>query len=297
MQQAGRNGVARVRSGGEGTTMLRAFHSLPYLLAFALHMVAVLWLVGVLGGAVGERTLMAAVLLLAALLLLFVAPSSPRGGRHRRRNRRQNDESREPLRLHAQRLGHTPPGPGGVVHAAADDCVVVARAAAVVSNPPEADATAVSYGERWNEVRGEPWPPLDEDEARRRHEAGEPYVAYVHDVDGRPGAVVELGLRCARVGVSFLDENGHRATYYIFKPDRAGGLRLDEFGGRRVGRDGQITLAERRRFLPGGLVSATRRNLLSGEHKRWEDRLDDLSKLSEPMPAFGDYESITRYER
>jgi hypothetical protein len=183
------------------------------------------------------------------------------------------------------------------VHAAAEDRTVVAAAEGGTSSSPPRHATAVSYGEDWDETHREPSPPLDEDQARRRHEAGEPYVAYLHGVDGRPDAVVELAPRSARVGVSFLDENGRGATYYTFKPDRAGGLWLDEFGGRRVGQDGEVVLTERRRFSADGLVSATRRNLVSGESRRWESRLDDLSKLSEPMPAFGDYEGITRYER
>src|SRR5919199_2823495 len=95
MQQTGHHGVPRARSDGGGGTMSRAFHTFPYVLAFGLHMAAVLWLVGAFGGAAGERTLMAAVVLLAALLLLFVAPSRPNAGRSRRRTRRQDDEPRQ----------------------------------------------------------------------------------------------------------------------------------------------------------------------------------------------------------
>lgn len=79
-------------------TLTTVFHSFPYLMAFALHMSAVLWLVGVFGGTAGERTLLAAALLLAALLLLLATPSSPRPPRNRRRPRRDQPRARTPVR-------------------------------------------------------------------------------------------------------------------------------------------------------------------------------------------------------
>ena len=155
----------------------------------------------------------------------------------------------------------------------------------------------MSYSRRWNDLRKQPLQPLDEDEAKRMHEKAEPYVAYVHDVDGRPDAVVELALFSPSVGVYFLDDRRQRSTYYAFTSDGAGNLLLDEFGWRSFGPDGQITMSERHRFSPDGVVSVTRSDFSTKEEKRWEEKLEDLSKLFEPIPAFGDYESITRYER
>ena len=91
--------LRRPRAGQRRRTLSTVYYSLPYVLAFGLHMGAVLWLVGVLGGSVAERTLMSAALLLAALLLLIATPSGPRPtGRRRHRDRRRH--------RHPQRQGH-----------------------------------------------------------------------------------------------------------------------------------------------------------------------------------------------
>jgi hypothetical protein len=82
--------LRRPQAGHRRRTLSTVYYSLPYLLAFGLHMGAVLWLVGVLGGSVAERTLMSAAFLLAALLLLIATPSGPRPNRHRRQPRRHH---------------------------------------------------------------------------------------------------------------------------------------------------------------------------------------------------------------
>ncbi|PZS31657.1 MAG: hypothetical protein DLM61_08200 [Pseudonocardiales bacterium] len=71
------------------------YYALPYLLTFGLHMGAVLSLLGVFGGTVVVRTLMAAVLLLAALLLLLATPSGRRSHRTRRDGRRARSTGRD----------------------------------------------------------------------------------------------------------------------------------------------------------------------------------------------------------
>ncbi|MDQ6749792.1 MAG: hypothetical protein M3Z33_03415 [Actinomycetota bacterium] len=69
-------------------TLTYVFHALPYVLVFAMHMGAVLGLVGVFGGTGVVRTLMAGALLLAALVLLFATPARRRPPGHRVHGRR-----------------------------------------------------------------------------------------------------------------------------------------------------------------------------------------------------------------
>ncbi|MCA1691748.1 MAG: hypothetical protein LC733_05935 [Actinobacteria bacterium] len=155
----------------------------------------------------------------------------------------------------------------------------------------------VSYSRRWNDVRKKPMQPIQEDEARRMHEAGQPYVAYVHGVDARRDAVVEVALFSPTVVVYFLDERGKRTIHYAFRSDGQGGLFLDEFGWRNYAHDGQITLSEIHRFSEDGSVSVARTNATTDRETTWEEKLEDTALLLEPIPAFGDYESITRFER
>lgn len=94
-RQPGNEGHRRVRHGERRSLLSSVYYALPYLLAFALHMGAVLSVLGVLGGTVGERTLIPAALLLAALVLLFATPSRRRPYGHRVEHRRGRSAGRD----------------------------------------------------------------------------------------------------------------------------------------------------------------------------------------------------------
>ena len=73
----------------------------------------------------------------------------------------------------------------------------------------------LTYCDRWNQVLSEPLRPFDENEARRRHDAGELYTA-ISWVDGRPDAYVEIRFETAYVGCAFLDEQLRTVMTYSF---------------------------------------------------------------------------------
>ena len=58
--------------------------------------------------------------------------------------------------------------------------IAMASPATGVAEPRQIDAAPVSYGEQWDDLHTQPAPPLDAKDARGRHEAGRPYVAYLH---------------------------------------------------------------------------------------------------------------------
>lgn len=156
---------------------------------------------------------------------------------------------------------------------------------------------SVIYSENWNDMLRQPLRPMSEGEARRRHEAGEPYVAYVHEHPGGRDAVVELALFVPTVAVSFLDANRDRSTTYAFTSDGDAGLFLSEMALQTFGPDGLAETDEHHRFSTDGLIRVTRRDFRTGEERSWKQRIGDFAPLFEPIPSFGDYDSITRYDR
>ncbi len=71
-----------------------------------------------------------------------------------------------------------------------------------------------------------------------------------------------------------------------------------EMGWRSFRPDGQIGLVETHRFLPEeGLIVITRYNPTTENEQISKQNLVDTTPLTEPVPSFGDYDSITRYER
>ncbi len=128
------------------------------------------------------------------------------------------------------------------------------------------------------------------------HEAGGPYVAYVHDIEGRPDAVVELALFSPGVGVYFLDDRRERSIDYAFKSDGAGGLFLDEFGWRSFGRRPD-NHGRDPSLLTRRTVSVTRSGFSSREEKRWKRCWTTSPSSTSRCRLSGNYHSITRYER
>src|SRR4051794_23963087 len=77
-------------------------------------------------------------------------------------------------------------------------------------------ADTITYAERWSDLAGGPVDELDEDDARRRHDSGELYVAVLRDDDGAPSAYLEVRLEKGYAAVHFLDEEGRNHATYVF---------------------------------------------------------------------------------
>ena len=74
-------------------------------------------------------------------------------------------------------------------------------------------SATVSYAERWSGKKGGVVRPLEEEEARRRHDRGELYVAVLGNSQ-RPRAYLEVRFEAGFAGVHFLDgELRNHLTY------------------------------------------------------------------------------------
>jgi hypothetical protein len=154
----------------------------------------------------------------------------------------------------------------------------------------------VQYAERWLSRRSRPGPPIDADEARRRHEAGELYTAVLGDPE-RPTAYLDVRLETGYVGVHFLDDGGRPYLTYAFarEPGSDDDLFLQQATYREY-EGGEVVRGDAYYFEPDGRVVKEHKDYARREAERGETR-DDVSSNWEPVPEFGSYESIARVER
>lgn len=151
----------------------------------------------------------------------------------------------------------------------------------------------VTYCDRWNRVTDTPIEPLEESEARRRHDAGELYTAVVWTGDHVEN-YVEVRLETGYVSVKFLDEQRRLVLTYTFHVVDAG----------------RMFLVQTRIFDPNdyannevyffGLDGSMERKLASLDYtEAAEDKMTGphLAAMFEPVPSFGRYESVLRRER
>ncbi len=158
---------------------------------------------------------------------------------------------------------------------------------------------AISYGNLWNRSTHSFGESLTEDEARRRHEARERYAVLLED-DGRPVAALDLNFRPPVVDVFLLDEERRPAGQYKFVADPGGaGLWLEQTRRRQFEGPRDITSQESTWTRPNGLLRTEVRAKGQPTAEVIEATFDpdDHPELREPMPEFGAYDSIARWER
>jgi hypothetical protein len=151
----------------------------------------------------------------------------------------------------------------------------------------------------WNRQLQQPRDVYTEDEARARHDAGQLYSQLTFDDNDVLRRKVRLRLEAQSARVDHRDERGRTTLSYGFYGIEDGRIFLNEVfisayaddGAKafattsyRFSRDGTLVINE---GLPGQGTPARNRRT----------KLKDLSILWEPVPAFGDYESIARVER
>jgi len=154
----------------------------------------------------------------------------------------------------------------------------------------------VAYADSWNEAYDEPGEQISEAAARRRHEAGESYAALVKDGERRIAVASDLGHGV--VTVFFLDPKSRWTTKYVFTERDGGGLWLQQAHTREWLDDRRYRF-ESTTIRDDGRMYAERGVYGDREKEVAEQRLDPatLTFLDEPVPEFGDYRSITRFER
>jgi hypothetical protein len=156
----------------------------------------------------------------------------------------------------------------------------------------------MTYCERWNPVKNAPLSPLSPDEARARHAQRKPYTVVVEEA-GRT-VLVEMCFFKIFCHVAFLDDLKRESTVYSFVEHGDGRLFLQQVTLRRYEGDAaRPTLTEVHMFTPdGGLTVDIMTPRLGGTHiERREHSGIDVTANDEPVPTFGDYRSLVRFER
>ena len=150
-----------------------------------------------------------------------------------------------------------------------------------------------SYSEGWSLFKKKPIRPMDADEARRRHESREPYVALLGD--NQPSHVIDMAGDW--VSVIFLDRNCRQYLRYDFKEKKPSQLFLKgaiHWQYRDAGE--QEVSSKLFNFSEDGYTVMEERNLTTGEVTELETTAS-VDANWEPYPFFGDYASLCREDR
>ncbi|MEV5376029.1 DUF4241 domain-containing protein [Streptomyces nondiastaticus] len=150
----------------------------------------------------------------------------------------------------------------------------------------------VVYGEGWCARSCAVISPVSEEEARRRHAVGDPYMALLR-TDGRPLAELRITGRAGHVGLLLFDAHGRRHREYDYVELRRGRLHL-----RRHRQWLYRTPDEAERPEPAAHFTLTIRPDGSAQRSlEHEGRFDTVARIPEehrtlPLADFGDW---TRY--
>jgi len=151
------------------------------------------------------------------------------------------------------------------------------------------------YGDRWFHARKRSIDVLDEDTARARHAAHQPYTVVVGSLE-RPTHVISFASPWVSVG--FFDASRREYLSYDFKetgtvPESLF-LKMAEF--REFKHSDKPVASTRFAYAPSGRLLIERQDLETGETLEREQP-DDLSENWEDYPTFGSYASLCRAER
>lgn len=154
------------------------------------------------------------------------------------------------------------------------------------------------FCERWFIGHKRPLRMLTEPQARRLHEQGRLYTALLGDDPSCPNRIVEIRLEAMYTGVGFLDQRLREWRVHTFgrRPLRAGWLFKGQttirtyFGDRDDIQLGTSYLADQ----SGRVVISTTQ--MPERQELYHERQCDVSMHWEPVPKFGEYESISRLD-
>lgn len=156
----------------------------------------------------------------------------------------------------------------------------------------------VAYCELWSNEMRSPTDVLTEAKARDRHARGEQYCVVLGD-PGAPQAILEIGRSALRV--SFVDEEGRTNTQYLFRKMENGMLFLGDVttwaypeGAEDMSEASRIESAQLR---PDGYASRTIDDSSTDQIEKTEYMDVPVETNWEPMPEFGHWESVARYDR
>jgi hypothetical protein len=158
----------------------------------------------------------------------------------------------------------------------------------------------VTYCERWNDQLHAPVGERSADEARALDAAGKPYAVVIGDPSA-PDAEVQVHWKNSLLAVSFIDEAGRTHLKYVFRKVDDQRLFLSEVTTWTYPQDARFkfeaTKVENIFFQPDG-YSRVRLNDKSSDNIEISEYRDvPVDSNWEPVPKFGEWSSVARYQR
>lgn len=159
--------------------------------------------------------------------------------------------------------------------------------------------TEETYSDRWSDLAGQPTGVIGKAQARERHATGEPYTVTL-GAPYAPDAVIDVAWKNDYLGVWFFDEQVRRSVHFAF---RAHGDKLFlttltnwKYPEGAVLRN-EATSIERVAYTVEGIVTRE-----VTDQAALRTTTQDLSDVDVTMnwecaPAFGEWESVARFER
>lgn len=158
----------------------------------------------------------------------------------------------------------------------------------------------VTYCELWSSKRRKPTGEMSPENARQRDAAGESYCVVLGDPSA-PDAVIEVVPENNYFNVNFIDDEGRVGTAYGFEKVDDSRLFLAEVtlwtypqGARSKSQASRIETFE---FRPDGYAAQTVDESSSDQIQKTEKINISVDTNWEPVPEFGHWESIARYDR
>lgn len=158
----------------------------------------------------------------------------------------------------------------------------------------------VTYCELWSSKRRKPTGEMSADQARQRGTKGESYCVVLGD-PGTPKTVIEVVPENNYYNVNFLDGEGRTSAAYGFEKIDDSRLFLTEMtlwtypeGARSKSQASRVESFE---FRPDGYAAQTVDDSSSDQIEKTEKIKVPVDANWEPVPEFGHWDSIARYDR
>jgi hypothetical protein len=154
----------------------------------------------------------------------------------------------------------------------------------------------ITYCKGWSRRRKQLLEIWDEKKACKAHKTGKLYTVLIGDPQ-KPRCFLEVHLKLGFVGVSFLDEHLRDYLDFSFLEKLPGKLFLGRVIYREYDADtDNVISAKTMSWEPDGKTQFEQADLVQNFVDTGEGSMD-VSINWEPIPEFGQYESIARFER
>jgi hypothetical protein len=154
----------------------------------------------------------------------------------------------------------------------------------------------ITYCKGWSRHRKQPLEIWDEKKAHKAHDSGKLYAVLIGDPQ-KPSCFLEVHLKLKFIGVVFLDKYLRDYLDFSFKEKQPGKLFLKQVIYREYDADTDNVISAKTMYWePDGKTQFEQADLVQNFVDTGEGSMD-VSINWEPIPEFGQYESIARFER